>query len=214
LRRVFGCDVFVDNESNLAAIGERFCGVAQGEDSFIFITIGSGVGAGIFVNGRVVHGSSWAAGEIGYLQIPHIPKMPPALYNFGRLEQVLAGPGILRSWSAVAKNSGVDLKPRKAGEVLDLALQGNTAAQRLVLQRARLLKDVVLNLSLILNPGLFVFGGEIGAHPALLAPVAEMLTKSEIAGARVLPSALGNAAVAWGGVAYAMQHSEQKLHRC
>jgi glucokinase len=213
LRRVFGCDVFVDNESNLAAIGERFCGVAQGEDSFIFITIGSGVGAGIFVNGRVVHGSSWAAGEIGYLQIPHVPKMPPALYNFGRLEQVLAGPGILRSWSAVAKNSGVDLKPRKAGEVLDLALQGNTAAQRLVLQRARLLKDVVLNLSLILNPGLVGFGGGSGAHPALLAPVAEMLTKSEIAGARVLPSALGNAAVAWGGVAYAMQHSEQKLHR-
>lgn len=214
LRQEFGCDVFVDNEANLAAMGERFCGVAQGEESFVFITIASGVGAGIFVNGRVVHGTSWAAGEIGYLQIPDIPNTPPSLYDYGSLEQALAAPGILRSWSAVAKKSGSSLKPRKAGDVLDLALKNNTAAQRLVLLRARLLKNVVLNLSLILNPGLFVFGGEVGAHPALLAPIAEMLKRSEIAGARVLPSALGSTAVTWGGVALALQHSEQKLHRC
>jgi glucokinase len=214
LRRVFACTVFVDNESNLAAMGEHFCGVAQTEESFIFITVGSGVGAGIFVNGQIVYGASWAAGEIGYLQIPHIPTMPPALHQFGRLEQVVAAPGILRSWTAVEKKSGVALKPRKASTVLDLALEGNSAAQKLVLQRAQLLKDVVLNLSLTLNPGLFVFGGEVGAHPALLAPIAEMLRKSEIAGARVLPSSLGCSAVVWGGVAVAMQDSELNLHRC
>jgi glucokinase len=213
LRRYFGCALFVENESNLAAIGERFCGVAQAEESFIFITVGLGVGAGIFVNGQIVHGASWAAGEIGYLQIPHIPNMQPALYEFGRLEQVLGGAGILRSWAAVAKKSGVTVKPSKASKVLDLALEGNSAAQKLVLQRARLLKDVVLNLSLTLNPSLFVFGGDLGAHPALLAPMAAMLSKSEIAVARVLPSSLGNSAVVWGGVALAMQDSEQKLHR-
>jgi glucokinase len=214
LEKLFACTVFVDNESNLAAMGEHFCGVAQTDESFIFITVGTGVGAGIFVNGQIVYGASWAAGEIGYLQIPHIPKMPPALHQFGRLEQVVAAPGILRSWTAVAKKSGVALKPRKASKVLDLALEGNSAAQKLVLQRAQLLKDVVLNLSLTLNPSLFVFGGEVGAHPALLAPIAEMLRESEVAGARVLPSSLGRSAVVWGGVAVAMQDSEQKLHRC
>jgi glucokinase len=214
LRQSFSCEVMVDNESNLAAMGERFCGAAQDEESFIFITINSGVGAGIFVNGQIVYGASWSAGEIGYLHVPHIPNMQPALYEFGPLEQVLAAPGILRSWAAVAKKSGAPLKPRTASKVLDLALEGNAAAQKLVLQRARLLQDVVLNLSLTLNPGLFVFGGEVGAHPALLAPMAEMLSKSEIAVARVVPSSLGRSAVVWGGVACAIQYSEQNLHRC
>jgi glucokinase len=214
LRRFFACEVLVDNESNLAAMGERFCGVAQAEDNFIFITVNSGVGAGIFVNGQIVYGAGWSAGEIGYLHVPHIPNMQPALYEFGRLEQVLAAPGILRSWAAVARKSGVALKARTASRVLDLALEGNATAQKLVLQRARLLEDVVLNLSLTLNPGLFVFGGEVGAHPALLAPMADMLSKSEIAVARVVPSGLGSSAVVWGGVACAMQHSEQNLHRC
>ena len=73
-----------------------------------------GVGAGIFVNGQIVYGASWAAGEIGYLHVPHIPNMQPALYEFGPLEQVLAAPGILKSWTAVAKKSGAALKPKTA----------------------------------------------------------------------------------------------------
>jgi glucokinase len=213
LKRHFGCALFVDNDTNLAAMGERFRGVAQAEESFIFITVGLGVGAGIFLNGQIVHGASWAAGEIGYLHIPHVSSMQPALYEFGRLEQVLGGTGILRSWNAAAKKSGLAVKARKASRVLDLALEGNVVAQKLVLQRARLLKDVVLNLSLTLNPSLFVFGGELGVHPALLGPISEMLCESEIAVARVLPSSLGNSAVVWGGIAVAMQNSERKLHR-
>jgi glucokinase len=213
LKQYFSCALFIENDTNLAAIGEHFRGVAQSEDSFIFVTVGSGVGAGIFLNGQIVHGASWSAGEIGYLHIPNISSMQPSLYEFGRLEQVLGGPGILRSWSAVSSKSGVTVKIRKATGVLDLALEGNLVAQKLVLQRARLLKDVVLNLSLTLNPSLFVFGGDLGAHAALLEPTVEMLRKSEVAVARVLPSSLGNSAVAWGAVAVSMNDSEQKLYR-
>jgi glucokinase len=214
LKEYFSCAVFIENDTNLAAIGEHFRGVAQLEDSFIFVTVGAGVGAGIFVNGQIVHGASWSAGEIGYLHIPNISNMHPSLYEFGCLEQVLGSPGILKSWNAVSKKSGVSMKVRKASHVLDLALEGNPAAQKIALHRARLLTDVVLNLSLTLNPGLFVFGGELGAHAALFEPAVEMLRKSEIAAARVLPSSLGNSVVAWGGVAVAMQDAEQKLYRC
>lgn len=147
LKQHFSCALFIENDTNLAAIGEHFRGVAQSEDSFIFVTVGSGVGAGIFLNGQIVHGASWSAGEIGYLHIPNISSMQPSLYEFGRLEQVLGGPGILRSWNAVSSKSGVTVKIRKASGVLDLALEGNLVAKKLVLQRARLLKDVVLNLS-------------------------------------------------------------------
>jgi glucokinase len=215
LKKQFSCALFVENDSNLAAIGEHFHGVAQSEESFIFILItsGSGVGAGIFVNGQIVHGSSWSAGEIGYLHVPNISSMQPSLYEFGRLEQILGGPGILRSWNAVSNKSGVTGKVNKAASVLDLALNGNSTAQKVVQQRARLLKDVVLNLSLTLNPSLFVFGGDLGAHPALLEPTVELLRKSEIAVARVLPSSLGNSAVVWGAVAVSMRDSEEKLYR-
>jgi glucokinase len=211
LKQHFACALFVENDTNLAAIGEHFRGVAQAEDSFVFIGIGSGVGAGIFLNGQIVHGASWSAGEIGYLRIPNISSMQPSLYEFGALEQVLGGPGILRSWNAVRNKSGHTIKLRKATKVLDLALEGNAAAQKIVLQRARLLKDVVLNLSLILNPNLFVVGGDLGAHAALLQPAVEMLQASEVAVARVLPSSLGNSAVVWGGIAVSMENSEQTL---
>lgn len=213
LKKQFACALFVENDTNLAAIGEHFRGVAQAEESFIFVTVGSGVGAGIFVNGQIVHGSSWSAGEIGYLHIPNVSSIQPSLYEFGRLEQVLGAPGILRSWNAVSGKSGVTGKIHKASSVLDLALAGNSTAQKVVHQRARLLKDVVLNLSLTLNPSLFVFGGDLGAHPALLEPTVEMLRKSEIAVARVLPSGLGSSAVVWGAVAVAMRDSEEKLYR-
>jgi glucokinase len=211
LKQYFSCDLFVENDTNLAAIGEHFCGVAQSEESFIFITVGGGVGAGIFLNGQIFHGSNWSAGEIGYLHIPNISSSQPSLYEFGRLEQVLGGPGILKSWNASSKKSGVSVKVRNASDVLDLALEGDSVAQKVVHQRARLLKDVVLNLSLTLNPSLFVFGGDLGAHAALLEPTVEMLRKSEFAVARVMPSGLGNSAVLWGAVAVAMKGSEQKL---
>jgi glucokinase len=213
LKKQFACALFVENDTNLAAIGEHFRGVAQAEDSFIFVAVGSGVGAGIFVNGKIVHGSSWSAGEIGYLHIPNVSSMQPSLYEFGRLEQVLGASGILRSWSAVSGKSGVTGKIHKASAVLDLALTGNSAAEKVVHQRARLLKDVVLNLSLTLNPSLFVFGGDLGAHPALLKPTVEMLRKSEIAVAQVLPSSLGSSAVVWGAIAVAMRESEETLYR-
>jgi glucokinase len=213
LKRRFACALFVENDTNLAAIGEHFRGVAQAEESFIFVAVGSGVGAGIFVNGQIVHGSSWSAGEIGYLHIPNVSSMQPSLYEFGRLEQVLGASGILKSWNAITSKSGETTKIHKARGVLNLALTGNPTAQKVVRQRARLLKDVVLNLSLTLNPSLFVFGGDLGAHPALLEPTVEMLRKSEIAVAQVLPSSLGNSAVVWGAVAVAMRDSEEMLYR-
>jgi len=213
LQELFSCSLFIENDTNLAAIGEHFRGAAQSEQSFIFVTVGSGVGAGIFLNGQIFHGASWSAGEIGYLHIPNVSNMQPALHEFGRLEQVLGSVGILRSWNAVSNRSGVSTKVRKASSVLDLAIEGNATAQKVVLQRVRLMRDVVLNLALTLNPSLFVFGGELGVHPALWRPVVEMLGESEIAVARVLPSALGSSAVVWGAIAVAMKGAEEKLYR-
>lgn len=213
LAEYVSAEIFIENDSNLAAIGEHFEGAAKDNDNFIFIIIGSGLGAGIFLNGQVYRGADGTAGEIGYLHIPHIPSIRPSLYDFGRLEKVLAGPGILKSWNtAVQKDSG---KPRlrHPGDVLDLALEGNSLAKKIVQQRAILLKDVILNISLILNPSLFVLGGEVGAHPALLEPTASLLVESEFAIARLTPSKLGGSAVVTGAIAVGLKYANDILPR-
>ena len=64
LEDAFGVPVFLDNDANMAAIGEHWRGVAQGVDNFVFIALGTGIGSGVFVNGRICRGRSGFAGEL------------------------------------------------------------------------------------------------------------------------------------------------------
>jgi glucokinase len=205
LSRELKCQVILENDTNLAAKGEYHRGAARGEANFVFITIGKGVGAGIFLDGSIYRGSQWSAGEIGYLRIPHISREFPKLHGYGRLEKVLGAPGILRSWRASRKGSRRSPKASSATEVLDLAAAGNAQAKKILLQRAAILSDVILDLALILNPSVILLGGEVGSHPRLLHEVKLLLKGDEFAVVRVGLSALGSSAILWGGVYTAME---------
>lgn len=205
LAREFNCKVVVENDTNLAAQGEYFRGAAQRESNFVFITIGEGVGAGIFLEGSIYRGSQWSAGEIGYLRVPHISREHPTIRGYGRLEKVLGAPGILRSWHASPKSSRVRPKVRRATEVFDLAAAGNAQAKRILLQRATILSDVILDLALILNPTMILLGGEVGSHSRLLQEVRHLLKGSEFAVARVAIGGLGSSATLWGAIFVGMQ---------
>jgi glucokinase len=210
LSKHFDCFVSIENDTNLSAMGERCCGAARGEDNFIFITIGDGVGAGIVLDGKVVHGSLWSAGEIGYLRVPHVSTGPPAIHEFGQLEKILCGPGILKSWNSKGKKSG-QAKVSRAVGVLELAAGGNARAKQILAQRGRILADVILNLSLILNPSLILLGGEIGGHPLLLQEAKASLDGSEFAVTRVALGSLGPSAVLWGAIAHALESTATLL---
>jgi glucokinase len=205
LGRDFKCEVVVENDTNLAAKGEYHRGAAQGENNFVFITIGRGVGAGIFMDGSIYRGSQWSAGEIGYLRVPHVSKAYPTLRGYGRLEKILGAPGILRSWLAGRKAGRKNPKASRASEVFDLAAAGNAQAKKILQQRATILSDVILDLALILNPGVILLGGEVGSHPRLLQEVKLLLKGDEFAVVRVGLSALGSSAVLWGGVHTALE---------
>jgi len=210
LARTLNCQVLVDNDTNLAAQGEFHAGAARGESDFVFITIGEGVGAGIFLNGRVYRGSQWSAGEIGYLQVPDISREHPTIHRYGKLETALSASGILKSWRA-------SRRPTRPGHVLrvadiwDLAASGNAAAKRLLSQRATILADVILDLALILNPSLILLGGEVGSHPALLHEVSALLEGSEFAILRVAIGALGTPAILLGAVSVALEPAILRL---
>jgi glucokinase len=202
-----GCLVVIENDTNLSALGERYRGAARSEPTFVLIDIGANVSAGIVLNGKLHHGSQWSAGEIAYLRLPSVQRKKPALHEFGELESVITGPGILAAWKdEVAKSRNTSLhKQTNALDVLDLAQSGDPAAGRIILYRAEIVADVIVNLSLVLNPGLILLGGEVGRHPELLSLVKKELEQSEFAIPRIAAASLGEFAVLWGAIAVALE---------
>ena len=207
LSKIVNCLVIIENDTNLAAQGERYCGAAQAEESFILIHIGPNVGAGIVLGGQIYHGSQWSAGEIGYLRLPNTSRRRPTLHEFGELETVLTSAGILDSWNEAKKKPQDDDEAEKmdALAVLNLAQAGDARADKIVLHRAGIVADIIVNLSLILNPGLILLEGEVGGHPALINAVQKQLQESEFAVTKIGPGKLGNTSVLWGAVAIALE---------
>jgi glucokinase len=208
LSQILDCLIIVENDINLAAQGERYCGAAQAEETFILIHIGPNVGAGIVLGGQIYHGSQWSAGEIGYLRLPNTSRRRPTLHEFGELETVLTSAGILESWQEAKKKSGPDGDETRetidALGVLNLAQAGDARAEKIVQQRASIVADILVNVSLILNPALILLEGEVGSHPVLISAVQKQLQESEFAVAKIDAGNLGNTSVLWGGVAIAL----------
>lgn len=205
LSKVANCMVVIENDMNLAALGEKYCGAAQAEQDFIFIQIGANVGSGIFLGGRIHHGSQWSAGEIAYLRLPDISRRRPTIHEFGELETILTSSGILKSWHKEGGKATLGGRKIDAVGILNLAQAGDPRAVKIVRQRAEIVSDIIVNLSLILNPGLILLGGEIGSHPVLIDTVRKQLEGDEFAVTRVSPSSPGNQAVLWGGIALALE---------
>jgi glucokinase len=208
LSKAVHCTVILENDINLAAQGEQFCGAAQSEKDFVLIDIGENVGAGIFLDGRIHHGSQWSAGEIGYMRLPGTSRRQPTIHEFGELEMVLTSSGILESWreSSEKRAKGeahADVEVN-AIAVLDMAHAGDARAKKIVRKRAEIVADIIVDLSLILNPNLILLGGEVGGHPALIEFVRQQLQGSEFAVPRIGSGTPGNRAVLWGGIALAL----------
>jgi len=89
--------------------------------------------------------------------------------------------------------------------ILDLAAAGDPVASKLILGRAGIVVDVIVNLSLVLNPGLILLGGEVGCHPALLSLVKRELEPCKFAIPRIASATLGEFAVLWGAIAVALE---------
>ncbi len=99
-----GVPAAVENDVNTAAIAEHQIGAAQGIRDFVFIAVGTGIGAGIVLNGRLFHGMNWSAGEIGYMLVPGTSVKPVESGEPGALESIVGGEGIKAQWqSALAR---------------------------------------------------------------------------------------------------------------
>ena len=212
LEAEFGVPASVDNDVNLAAIGEQHAGLAQGASDFVFLAIGTGIGAGIVLNSEVHRGSVWTAGEIGYMLVPGTSEAPVERGTPGALESIVGGEGIKAQWRNRWSEEGTTLsRDATATEIFDHALEFNSLAQEVLQLVARTLAYAIYNTSLILNSPLFVLGGSVGIHPALGDATRLVL---EERGARVQPklicSALGADAQLIGAIFVALQTAKKK----
>ena len=174
-----GLPVVVDNDVNALALGEMAFGAARGARNFILICIGTGVGGGIVLNGRIVRGASGYGGEVGHMSVE--PDGRPCFCGSrGCLKAYLSGPDLAaQACEALAAApaarflvlAGGDAAAIRAEHLFQAAREGDTAAQAIVDRAARILGTALGNLINGLNPELILLGGGVmGAADLLLEP--------------------------------------------
>ncbi|HWC20003.1 MAG TPA: ROK family protein, partial [Terriglobales bacterium] len=199
----------IENDVNLGAVGEGRCGVAAAVQNFVFIAIGSGVGAGIVIDGDLFHGANWSAGEVGYMQVPGLPSEPLTFDRLGVLESSIGGEGIRNAWLACTSGSrgAQHLRPT---EIFDLAIRGDRCAVQVLETTSQHLATAIANISLVLDTQLVVLGGGIGRHPALVEATRKALARNEFARPEVVASGLGSDAQLHGAIWLAIQIAEHR----
>jgi len=208
-----GLPVYLDNDANAAALGEKWCGAARGGRNVIVITIGTGIGGGVIINGRIFRGSGGSAGEIGHTVV--LPDGPPC--NCGKkgcLETMTAAPAIVRmAREAVAAGKSPQLAKLpdiEAKDVFAIAEDGDEAALGVIRTVAYYLGMSIANVVNLLNPELVVIGGgvaragEILFHP-LRRRVRECALEVPAETVQVIPAQLGNDAGSIGAGAIVLE---------
>lgn len=214
LEEQLGFEVIAENDTNLAAVGEHWHGAAENVEDFVFIAMGTGVGAGVFLAGQIHHGAAWSAGEIGYLGVPGMPREPMEMRRTGQLERVIGGAGIEEQWKKELERSGridADLERLRASEIFDRAAEGDAQARLVLENTARILADAISTITLLFNPSLVVMGGGVGSHAALCQAVETVLAVSDFPHPKVRCSVLGPEAQLYGSVALSLQAMDGKL---
>lgn len=212
LEEKLGLPVKIENDVNAAALGEHSHGVARGEDNFVFLHIGRGLGAGLFINGMLHHGPEWTAGEIGYLPFQVSAPQVVRKSQVGALEAAICTGAIERQWSAiVAANGGTQPPHLRSVAILDRASEGDSLALQLVDRNSEYLAMTCSWLSLILNCSLIVFGGELGMHPALFKATVQRLDGHDFARPRLAITELGMMVELRGALQLALEVAEAAL---
>lgn len=209
-----GVQVIVENDTNLAAVGEHWHGAAKGVRDFVFIAMGTGVGSGVFLGGKLHHGATWSAGEIGYLGVPGLPREPLEVQRTGQLERTIGGSGIEHSWTEQLARSGREdesLRNLRGAQIFDLAVKGDSDAREVLRSTATMLTDVIATTTLLLNPTLVVLGGGVGSHQGLRDETESMLQANDFPYPAIKISELGTQAQLYGAISLSLSAVESRL---
>ncbi|WP_068502882.1 ROK family glucokinase [Paenibacillus kribbensis] len=202
LEERIGKPVKIDNDANVAALGEVWAGAGKGIDNCVCYTLGTGVGGGIIINGKIYQGFSGMSGEIGHISVvPDLEAIQCGCGKMGCLETVSSATGIIRmAKDAVERGDRTSLALEDqiaAKEVFDAAKAGDEVALRIVNRAAFYLGKSMAAVAAVLNPELFIIGGGVSkAGDFLFEEMRRVYTKLAPEplqqGVSIVPAVLGN----------------------
>jgi glucokinase-like ROK family protein len=218
----FGFPTTIENDARAAALGESMYGIARGSRDLVYIHLGTGVGAGIIVDGQFVRGPSGTAGEIGHMMIS--PDGPICSCGKpGHLEAYAAGPSILARYRAAARGAGESSTLSNAENerthtvraIFSASEEGDERARKVVADTVQVLGIAVANLITVLSPGVVVFGGYVSeAGSVLIDPLMARVRQYSYPAAarrvRIARTQFGADANVIGAVALAVRYADAR----
>ena len=172
IEKATGIPFYIDNDANVAALGERWMGAGENQPDVVFMTLGTGVGGGIVAEGKLLHGLAGAAGELGHITVDFDQPIQCTCGKKGCLETVASATGIVNLTRRYADEYAGDAELKKlidngedvnAKVVFDLAKEGDELALIVYRNFARYLGIACANIGSILNPSTIVIGGGVSA---------------------------------------------------
>ncbi|MBQ7839436.1 MAG: ROK family glucokinase [Lachnospiraceae bacterium] len=172
LQTLLNIPVEAGNDANVAALGEMWKGGGQGYGNVIMITLGTGVGGGIIVEGKMVAGSTGAGGEIGHMHVNDEETIPCNCGNYGCLEQYVSATGIScmakEKLAASDKSSVLRGTEVTAKDVWDAVKEGDALALEVAEEFGRILGKAAASIATVVNPEIFVIGGGVSKAGSIL----------------------------------------------
>ncbi|GAS85405.1 MULTISPECIES: ROK family glucokinase [Paenibacillus] len=202
LEERLGKPIKIDNDANVAALGEVWAGAGKGVDNCVCYTLGTGVGGGLILNGNIYQGFSGMAGELGHISVvPDLEAIKCGCGKMGCVETVSSATGIIRmAKDAVERGDHTSLAlvdKIAAKEVFDAAKAGDEVAQRIVNRAAFYLGKSMATVAAVINPEMFIIGGGVSKAGNFLfdeiRTVFAKLTPEPLQeGVQILEATLGN----------------------
>jgi glucokinase len=202
LAKVYDLPITVDNDVNLAALGELWFGAGQNTQDMILIAIGTGIGAGVIINGLLYRGAKEASGEIGNM-IPGREFLGKNYLDFGALESVASGTGIAERARQVleSKRDPAELENLTAEDVFDAARLKQEWAWTIINETVDYLAIAIANLVASFDPELIVLGGGVSRSADLLIePIMQRITGVIPNPPKLVVSSLGLRATVMGAI--------------
>lgn len=212
LQEKLGFPVKVGNDANVAALGEMWMGGGKGARSLIMVTLGTGVGGGIIVDGKIVVGAHGAGGEIGHACVNPEETETCNCGNQGCLEQYASATGLVRlakeELAAFEGTTVLEAGSVTAKDVWDAYKEGDEAACRIVKRFSGCLGNALAIFSCVVDPEVFVIGGGVSkAGDVLIRSLEESYRRCAFKGSKETPmvlAQLGNDAGIFGAARLAL----------
>lgn len=173
LKSLTGFNVKVGNDANVAALGEMWQGGGKGYNSIVMVTLGTGVGGGVIVDGQILTGSNGAAGELGHILVNYEETDKCGCGKTGCLEQFASATGIVKEAKRLLSKSSETSKLREydhlsAKTIFDCAKENDKLSLELVDQLGRYLGIALSHVAAIVDPQAFVIGGGVSKAGSIL----------------------------------------------